>query len=411
MNRAAWPSRACVPAFAALIALVAAGGSTSALGADDDEVRWTLGRLRLALGPEVDTNARRAVQGADVEDATVPFPVANRPSEVVLDGLIRAIVDASAGLRFGRDHALRGYYVLGAKRFFQETTEDLLAQEVGLASGHRLGSVFRLDLDGSYKGSRIRSGLRDYDVLTAGLGGTFIVSPSWQVDLQTRMTRFTFAIEPRFNYLGPRATLGLTYRPTRRLSVAVRGGATVRLYDGQALVEGIFVGTTEMPIGTPVLRFCEDPDAELEDGILCEPAGKRQDIEVTASASVSYRGPFLISAQYLLRLQRSNSDVENIDRHRVEVTATFALPGSLTMNVLGALQFNQGVSITDQKFLADDDENQNSLNVGVQRPIYGPLYVEARYALFANQFSTADVEFIRHTAYLGLGYREDFTDD
>ena len=108
-----------------------------------------------------------------------------------------------------------------------------------------------------------------------------------------------------------------------------------------------------------------------------------------------------------MRLQRSNSDFENIDRHRIEITATFGLPGRFTVNVLGALQINDGVSITDQKFLADDDENQNSLNVGVQRPIFGDAYAEARYALFTNQFSTADASFIRHTVYLGVGVRAD----
>ncbi|MEL7372761.1 MAG: hypothetical protein AAFN74_27800, partial [Myxococcota bacterium] len=146
-------------------------------------------------------------------------------------------------------------------------------------------------------------------------------------------------------------------------------------------------------------------EAEREAGYICTPAGRRLDFEITGALSISYRGPFLLSAQYLLRLQRSNSDFENIDRHRVEVTATVALPLGITANLLGALQFNQGVSITDQKFLADADENQNSFNLGLQRALDDDLYLEGRYALFTNQFTAAEVTFFRHTFYVGLGYR------
>ena len=377
---------------------------------DNAGPRWTSARLRVALGSEWDTNARRAIQGADVESPTVAFPAASRPFEVVSDGLMRVVVDSAAGLRFGSRHALRGHYVLGAKRFFRETTEDLLVQEIGLASGHQVADTFNLGLDATYKGSRIRSGLRDYDVLTGGLRGTVRLGEGLTSSLQARLTRFFFAVEPRFDYWGPRATLSVDYRPIRRLSLAARGGFTTRFYDGPALVEAIFVGNdngTVPPDGSFRLTFCDNPAEERQRGYACSPAGLRRDYEVTASISISYRGPFLLSGQYLLRLQRSNSDFENIDRHRFELLATFRLPLDLTVNIIGALQFNQGVSITDQKFLADADENQNSVNVGLQRPLGDLVYLEARYALFTNQFTAAAVTFFRHTVYLGLGYRGD----
>ena len=393
-----------------LLGLFAAQTPTTATAPveTDADAHWTLARLRLAAGSEWDTNARRAIRGDDAEGDNVAFPNANRPFDVVSDGLVRVVVDSAAGLRFGKNHGVRGHYVLGAKRFFAESTEDLLVQEIGLSSQHRVSKAFRLSFDGTYKGSRIRSGLRDYDVLTGGLGGTVRLARNWNVDVQARLTRFMFSAETRFNYWGPRGSIGVSYRPRRGFSFSVRGGATGRYYDGRALVEGIFVDATGAPVGGDnILTFCENPADVLDQGYICSPAGRRRDLEVTGSVGVSYRGPLLISAQYLLRLQRSNSDFENIDRHRVELTATFILPGRITVNILGALQFNQGVSITDQKFLADSDENQNSVNVGLQRPLSDEVYLEGRYSLFANQFSAADVTFFRHTVYAGLGYRAD----
>ena len=390
----------------ALGALTLAVLCQPSVAADAPSVRWTSGRLRLAAGSEWDTNARRSVQGAAVQSEIVAFPLASRPFEVAGDGLFRVVIDSAAGLRLGRNHGLRGHYVLGAKRFLRETTEDLLVQEIGLASEHRATDRLIIGINGTYKGSRIRSGLRDYDVLTAGIGATARLSGNWQIDVQGRLTRFDFDAEPRFDYIGPRGSLSVSYRPRRGFSFALRGGAAWRFYDGRALVESLFL-TDAGPIDVGARTFCDDPEAERAMGFECTPAGRRRDFEVTGSVNVSYRGPFLISSQYLLRLQRSNSDFENIDRHRVELSATFILPWRVTANILGALQFNQGVSITDQKFLADDDENQNSVNAGLKRPLSDTVYIEARYSLFANQFSTADVSFLRHTAYVGLGYRDD----
>ncbi|MEO1335691.1 MAG: hypothetical protein AAFV29_08600, partial [Myxococcota bacterium] len=174
--------------------------------ADDTGPRWTRARLRLAAGSEWDTNARRAIQGADVEDSTVAFRDANRPFEVVSDGLARVVIESEAGLRLNEDNALRGHYVLGTKRFFSETTEDLLVQELGVTSEHRATQLLSLGVNGTYKGSRIRSGLRDYDVLTGGVSTTLLFGQSWQADLQARITRFMFDAEPRFNFWGPRAS-------------------------------------------------------------------------------------------------------------------------------------------------------------------------------------------------------------
>ena len=114
---------------------------------------------------------------------------------------------------------------------------------------------------------------------------------------------------------------------------------------------------------------------------------------------------FVIGLRYLLRLQRSNSELENIDRHRISLQGTVELPWALMLNVLAGLQINTGVSVTDTRYLAEDDENQNSVQVQLGRALSEDLGLEARYALFANQFTTAEVDFLRHTVYLGLRYR------
>jgi len=142
----------------------------------------------------------------------------------------------------------------------------------------------------------------------------------------------------------------------------------------------------------------------LPDNYTCTPR-LRRDTEVQLAAGVTYRGGILVGGQYLLRRQRSTSELENVDRHRLTLFGTVGLPLDLTLSGLAALQINTGASLTDNRFLAEDDENQNSLQLQLRRPLFEGLSIEARYALFANQFSTAAANFVRHTVYLGVSYR------
>jgi hypothetical protein len=338
---------------------------------------WKLS-FRVSAGGEWDTNATRTIQGTS--------------SNVVSDGLVRLLVDTRVRFDPAQGHQLALGYLLGVKRFFREETEDLLVHNLSVSSAHALTSWLIATVAGTGKMSRIRSGARDYNL---GYGeGALIFRPIPELDLEAHggITGFTFPAEHNYDYLGPRAGGSIGYRPIRGLSLSGGFDWVWRRYDGNALVR-----TTEN-----MLSFCTP--AEEQRGI-CVPAGKRRDTEAQISINAIYRGSFVVGGGYLFRLQRSNSDLEQVDRHRISAFGTVGLPFDLTLNLLAALQINNGVSITDTLFLAEDDENQNSVQAGIGYRIVGELVAELRYALFANQFATNDVSFLRHTVYLGLGYR------
>lgn len=353
--------------------------------------------LRVAAGAEWDTNARRAVpnDGGDVLSS------ASRPTEVVSDGLARVTVDTKLRLDLAPGHRIVGAYLLGAKRFFRESGEDLLVNSASLSTAHGLTSWLTVTTVGAAKLSRIRNGSRNYNF---GFGqGSLILHPvrTFDVDLHGGLTVFTFPVESNFDYLGPRAGGALRYRPMRGLSLSAGFDWVWRRYEGNALVIGTVPDENQNPIN--VLTFCTPEDRE--EGVTCAAQGRRRDTEAQISANVAYRGTFVLGGGYLLRMQRSNSDLEDIDRHRLSVFATIGLPLDLTLNVLAALQINNGVSLTDTKFLAEDDETQNSVQVGLGYALTEEIGIDLRYALFANQFSTNDVDFLRQTVYLGVAYR------
>lgn len=346
--------------------------------------------VQASTGAEWDTNAQRSVGG----DLTDVLADANRPTEQVSDGLLRMLVDTQAILRLGKPHRLQASYTLGAKRFFRESTEDLLTHNLTVTTLHRWSPRWDLGVSGWLQSSRIRRGTRDYNL---GIGQATLglrLADSWRLELGAGGRGFRFYAEDNFDYWGPQASLRLSFSPEKRWAASVRGAWVHRRYRGPALIE------VDQENGRTILAFCDETNRELYD---CVP-GNRLDHEGQLDLGGRWQsGPLLLRGGYLLRLQRSTGDLENINRHRLYLNLTWALPvWGMTSNLMGTLQLNDGVSVTDQKFLAQDDENQNALRVQLRKPLNDTLDLELNYALFANQFSTADVSFVRQTVFLGL---------
>lgn len=352
--------------------------------------------MQASSGAEWDTNASRAVSGNE-QDILIG---ASRDGEITQGGLLRLLLDTGLNLKVGRGHQVNLAYVVGAKRFFREGDQDLLANNLTLSTHHQLSKRINAGASGWFKSSRIRSGARDYNLGIASTHVGALLGTNMHVDLGAEVRTFRFYNEERFNYWGPQGYLRASYWPSKTIEFSARGSLAQRNYRGNALVEGRY---TLDPNAPPLLVFCESPAFEAGLGIECTPAGKRKDTEGQVELSARLRTRVVLArGGYLLRLQRSNSDFENINRHRLYAQVTGALPWLVTANILATLQVNDGVSITDTKFLAEDDENQNSLRLQIRRPLSDDLDLEFNYGLFTNQFSTADVSFFRQTISLGI---------
>lgn len=352
--------------------------------------------LRVAAGEEWDSNARRAVSAsARVVGAALPS------GDVVGDALTRFLADVEGDVPIARAHALHLGYVLGAKHFYRYGSEDLVVHELSAATTHALTDRLSLETWGTARASRIRSAVRDYSLGTLGAGARFRPIPELALAANAGLIAFDFKPEERFSYAGPSAGGEVSFLPIRRLELTARGDYTLRIYRGQALVPGTTTDAQGQTV--TVVTFCDGKGDQLRPPA-CTPVA-RQDGELALLARAAYRGAVIASIEYLYRRQRSTSDLEDVDRHRVSAAATVPLPLEITANLLAALQINAGAAATQALYLAEDDENQNSLELQLSRAIQDGLVLEVRYALFANQFTTAPVSFFRQTIYVGLSYR------
>jgi hypothetical protein len=362
---------------------------TAASDTDADDARRFEPRvdaaLRLVVGPEWDTNARRAVTGSTDLFGSAPFPTV-----VVGDALVRALVDVDVSLALTRRDRLAVSYLLGAKRFVRERTEDVVVNDLGLETVHGLVGPLHLYARGRVRASRMRSGLRDYTLGSGAAGLGWRVIDTLTLSLGARYDALGFGYDDALSYRGAVLEADLTWRPTPRFTLSAFGGPIERRFGGFAFV------LREGDRGVEAIRCDGSNDA-------C-PRTLRSDLEGLVGLRLMYRGAVVLGLDALARFQGSTSEIERIDRYRIAAFVTVALPLGVMGSALAALQFNKGVSATQGLYLVEDDENQNSIELQLSRALVGPLDATLRYGLYANEFATAPARFLRQTFYLGLSY-------
>lgn len=363
------------------LALLAQTGTSTSMGSV---------QARFTSGAEWDTNAERAVRAGEMPLA------AFGDLEEVGDGLARVTADVSGRVMPTRSLVAWLGYQLGAKRFAREQSQDFFTHQFFGQGAWFAADAWTLGVSGSFRLSRIRSALRDYNI---GSGSAYVRwSPRRDLSIAATgtFTGYRYLLDDHFDYRGPSAGLEATFAPISRLTIS--GGATHhwRNYSRNGL-------TLTNDSGRTFASFCDELFAP-DDDTFCAGAIRR-DTEIDLSIGARYVGTIQFGGQYRLRAQRSTSDYENTDRHRLTADVTFGILDDLQATVLAVLQFNNQTSVTDTLQQAEDDENRNNLSLGLRYALSDHLALDLRYALYVEQFSTNDASYLRQLFYLGLGYR------
>lgn len=323
------------------------------------------GRARLWLGPALDTNAPRDFVSSGV--GTQP------------DVFFFGLGQLEGALRVGERLRLVGSYDISGRKFIFLPKEDTLVQAAQLEATVSFANHFAVGVAGR---ARDRRGAeRDYTDLQAGGVLDFYPSPQVDVRVQVNAHRFWFYNRPEYGFFGPDGSLTARYRFDKRHAVSVSGAYSPRDYDGDAR-------SRPLPEGT------EPP-----------PAVRRKDVTFGAGAAYSYRGPFHFSFSYGYFDQTSNSYGESIKRHRLNATAGLRLPWQLT--VLGSLTwqpsvFPEGVFLSPELTVLEEDENVSSLTLKVVRPIGKYVEVDVRYAGYLGFLPNNDFVYLRHVVSAGV---------
>lgn len=340
--------------------LALAAGAAASLALHGAAAAEPAGSLRANASIGGDSNARR-VFGPGEPDVVASL-----------------LLDAAGRLSAG-PMDLGGGYSAAGRKFFALSTEDTLAQEAEAEAGARpLGSV-QLAVNGRAKDRR--GGPRRYTDLQSSAALRWRAIPELEVELHGGAHRFIDWAVFEYSYSSPEAGARVRFRFDRHHTLSLGGDVGHRKYNSLARMEAT------MP---------DPPEVIREDGVL------------TADASYSYRGPFQLSAGYRYFDADSNSYGETVRFHRVELTLGTPLPWDLLLFAQLTLQlaeYPDGVFLSEEFFLREDDERHNSVSFKLVRPLSERVDLELRYGVWVNVLPQNELFYFRQAGSIGLAFR------
>jgi hypothetical protein len=320
------------------------------------------GNFRLWSGFGVDTNPQR----------NFVSPGVYVPSDV-FGSLLAQLAGALDTERLHLGGSLDG----GGRLFFVYTGESTEVQSANAAASYDLTRFLGLGVDGA---ARDRRGAeRDYSDL---LGHAFIdFFPDRKLDARLHVGAHRFIYWDHFDYSFHAPQFGGTvrYRFDRRHSIAVYGDFEPRIFNAQAIANP---NDTDPPV-----------------------LGIRKDGYIAVGLSYAYRGPWQVGFDYGYVDSSSNSFGQSYQRHRLALSGGVRLPlGFMAMGqaVLSISQYPDGVYLSSDLLVLEDDENSSSLSVKLLHPLGRWWDVEARYGLYYARLPNNDLSYLRQVFTLGF---------
>lgn len=163
--------------------------------------------------------------------------------------------------------------------------------------------------------------------------------------------------------------------------------------------------------GAAFRNTCSDQEMTVPECFV--PTGERRsDLHHSVVLEASYTGAHIFSLLYGAQIVDSNSYGQASLRQRLEAAMTSKLPGQIYVTGKAVVRLNTFIDplllardVQSQTFVSIEDENRNSLSLHLARDFGDHWGLEARLALYSNEFATEELSFRRQTAYLGALYR------
>jgi hypothetical protein len=328
-----------------------------------------------------DVEGRLRVTGRVLWDGNAPRDYSQRGvGQNTADGVLGLLASAEGRYTAERWQVV-GRYDGGTRLYLVYPQENTLVQSAALEGSHALGDSLGLGLEGRAKDRR--GGARAY---TDVVGSAFTeYAPDARLALRLRAGghAFFYRPDPSANFGGFELGALARYRIDRQHSLGVSGEYGARRYTSLAR------------------RPSQDPPQAA--------SARRSDGSLIASVSYAYKGPLNLGLTYTYLENNSNSFGESMHRHRLGASVGVRLPWKLTLLAQGALGFNlypDGIYLSPEIILLEDDESQNMLSARLARPLSPTLDVELSSALYgSSRMPGTGLSYLRPVVGVGLTWR------
>ena len=346
----------------------------------------TSGRLRLQLGHEYDTNARRVCTPPLENDPSRPPPP---------DGVTRVIFEGALEYT-AQQHNLLMNFLVGAKLFSNQDDEDQMAVKLAGVYAYNHSRNWSLGTRLTARDMTLRYHDRDYTLLRAELFSQNRLL-AWMILESYAGVRYYYFKPDAYNIYSLKYT---HYGPM--------GGLRLRMRSEQ-ISSSIFYQLEA--------RFVDD---KSRDQTFTLTDKERFDLRHTGGLQVKhpirYWGgrKLILGLSYLVSVNDTNSFGSSALWHRLQLLVSMQLPLDITLHLMGTLQFTDyidGLPVEGSLYEPDADENENSLVIRVSYPLWKGLSLVLHGAVYRNAFhsgTTENIPFGRETIMLGLAYDYSF---
>lgn len=267
----------------------------------------------------------------------------------------------------------------GGKVFARRTEADALLTQVRVGVRKEVGKSGWLGASADVKDRTERRSRLDYNRGGVGVSGGGALG-AWKLQAGLGWRYFAFKPSPASSSTGPKGTVGARLEMSDEWSTWVDYGLTARFFE-RSISEEARVNTTA-----------------------------RRDIYHLGALGVGYRGAFIGEATYSLMYNDSTIEAQGLLRHRVDLSATVALPWRLYATArLDVQRAERGTSARPDALFFVDEDNRNVMVLSLARDLGDAWEVEARYSRYREAFTGVDaageLNYRRQTVLVGLGYR------
>lgn len=303
---------------------------------------------------------------------------ARRDYDTSLDGLdaLASLQLELGGMWRGEKSQARLDYAGGARKFIRLETEDTLVQNAALNADTLVTNTAAVGIFANAKDRR--GARRDYSDLSAYFTVDFF--PDEQLDVRVRggAHRFLYRPDIRYSFGAGEAGASASWRFDKRHSAFVFGDYGDRKYM---------------------------MDAEARPGEVRPSVDRRLDRALSAGGGYEYRGRLRLRVDYSYGEQVSNSFGQSNSRHRFSALFATYLIWKVQLVAQGVFQitnFWDGLALSPEILLVQDEENATSLSVKLVRALTATLDVEVRYSGYFYRLPGNDLNYLRHVAWGGL---------
>lgn len=363
-----------------------AGLVSGALSAATATARAEPVEVRVGSGVELDSNLYRVESSTQVPVAAPLLRVAGR-AEKVWTGTTAVRLAPWASLRTSMDPTLRG--------------EDVA---IAAFDGHLLRSVRSRSL-------LVGGSVSYYDVipllaehsrafrnLSAAVDTSWLGGEDASATLSLGFRTVAYKPDRDFTWSGPtlavRVQSTLWQRPddTEMLELAADARSELRLYQG------------------PALAWRCAPEAEFDPRCIGPTELERSDLHHAARLELIYTGQRIISGGYRISYNDSSSFGQRSLRHRLDLSLTTPLPGSIVASVTVSGQLDRFLDglvvptdVAQENFTTLGDDNRSSVHLRLARPLTTHWSVETQLSVWATVAGDAGT-FRRALAYFGVAW-------